>query len=191
MSNTTIPRASLCPGKCLIYRNMRTLLLIALAAAASTPLGAGQDADLDALRKRFEAEKDKPAVQRTDTVAALVALKSDDAGAFLLEIFDQAKDSAVRAAVLKGLADWGAPAGLQKLVAVAADPKQQFSLRATAIESLTKPPTKEGFPVARAVARESSEIRIFAWAGLRHYPLKETESLWRDAVNDRDALIRS
>src|SRR5258708_5773291 len=72
-----------------------------------------------------------------------------------------------------------------------AAPPQQFSRRATASEALTKPPTREGYPVARAVARETSEIRIFAWTGLRNYPLKETESLWRDALNDRDALIRA
>jgi HEAT repeat protein len=162
---------------------MLTALLLTLAVA--------QGADLEALKTRFTAEKDKPAAQRLDTLAALGALKTDDSGAFLLEIFEQDKDSAVRAAALKGLGDWGAAPALQKLVAVAGDPKQQFSLRATAIESLTQPPTKEGFPVARAVARESSEIRIFAWSGLRHYPLKETEALWRDALNDRDPLIRS
>jgi HEAT repeat protein len=164
---------------------MLTLLLV---------LAAAQGSDLEALKTRFEAEKDKPAAQRSATVAAVAALAAlpyDDAGALLLEIFDKDPDSAIRAAALKGLADWGSPAALKKLVAVAGEAKQQFSLRATAIELLTKPPSKEGFPIARAVARETGEIRIFAWSGLRNYPLKETEALWREALNDRDALIRS
>jgi HEAT repeat protein len=159
-------------------------LLLALSLAL-------QDPDLGALKTRFEAEKDKPSAERVATVAAIAAFKSDDAGALLLAIFDQDKDSAVRAAALKGLGDWGGPEGLKKLAAVAGDARQQFSLRATAVESLTKPPTREGFAVARSVARETSEIRIFAWSGLRSYPLKETESLWREALNDRDTLVRS
>ena len=162
---------------------MLTALLLLVAAV--------QGADLEALKTRYSAEKDKPAAQRLDTLAALGALKTDDSGAFLLEIFEQDKDSAVRSAALKGLGDWGSPSALQKLVAVAGDPKQQFSLRATALEALTQPPTKEGFPIARAVTRESSEIRIFAWSGLRHYPLKETDALWREALSDHDPLIRS
>ncbi|HVE41550.1 MAG TPA: HEAT repeat domain-containing protein [Planctomycetota bacterium] len=162
---------------------MLTLLLLVLAAT--------QGADLEALKTRFGAEKDKPAAQRLDTLAALGALKTDDAGAFLLEIVDQDKDAAVRAAALKGLGEWGAPPALQKLVAVAGNSKEQFSLRATALEALTDPPSKEGFPIVRAVTRESGEIRIFAWSGLRRYPLKETEALWREALNDHDALIRS
>src|SRR5690242_8378104 len=183
MSNRSIPSASLRLEMCLIYRNMLTLLLLTLTAA--------QGADLEALKTRFGAEKDKAAAQRLDTVTALGALRTDDAGTFLLEVFEQDKDSAVRAAALKGLGEWGAPPALHKLVAVAGNPKEQFSLRATALESLTRPPTKEGFPIARAVTKESGEIRIFAWSGLRHYPLKETETLWRDALNDHDPLIRS
>jgi HEAT repeat protein len=162
---------------------MLTLLLLTLASV--------QGADLEALKTRFGAEKDKPAAQRLDTLAALGALRTDDSGAFLLEVFDQDKDPAVRAAALKGLGEWGAPPALQKLVAVAGNPKEQFSLRAGALEALTRPPTKEGFPVARAVAKESGEIRFFAWSGLRQYPLKETEALWREALNDHDPLVRS
>jgi HEAT repeat protein len=159
-------------------------ILIALALLLS-------GADLDVLKARFDAEKDKPAAQRAETVAAVAALKNDEAGAFLIEIFDKDKDSAIRAAAIKGIGDWAAPAALKKLAAVAADSKQQFTFRASAIDALTDPPTKEGFAIAKTVARESSEIRIHAWVGLRRYPLKETEFLWREALNDGDALIRA
>src|SRR5262252_8436308 len=110
MSNRSIPSASLRLKKCLIYRLMLTLLLFTLAAA-----------------------------QGLDTLTALGALRTDDSGAFLLEVFEQDKDSAVRAAALKGLGEWGAPPALQKLVVVAGNSKEQFSLRATALESLTRP----------------------------------------------------
>jgi len=163
---------------------MRSLLFLALLVT--------QDADLDAFKARFAAEKDLPAAQRTPTLAAVAAQKSDDAAAFLIEVYDKDKDSAVRAAALKGLGDCSAPAGIKKLAAVAMDAKQQFSLRATAIESLMTPPTAEGFSVAKSIVKESGEIRVFAWSGLRNYPLKETEALWRVAVEEkRDPLIRS
>jgi len=140
--------------------------------------------DIDALKARFDAEKEKPSEQRTETVAALAALKTDDAGAFLAQIFEKDKDTGVRATALKGLP-------LRKLAEVAADTKQQFAFRAVSLDALTKPPSKEGLPVARTVARESGEIRIHAWSGLRNYTLKETESLWRDGLSDSDPLIRA
>lgn len=154
-------------------------------------LAAAQGADLDALKTRFAAEKDFPPARRTECVAAIATLKTDDSGAFLLDLFEKEKDSGVRAAALKGIGEWASPAALKKLAAVAGDPKQQFTFRATAIEALTKPPTKEGFVAARAVAKESGEIRIHAWSGLRNYPLKETEALWREGLNDGDPLIRA
>src|SRR5882672_39805 len=149
-----------------------------------------QDADLDAFKSRYEAAKEKT-VDREAVVVAVGSLKTDDAGAFLLQVFDKDKESAVRAAALKGLGDWRSPAALQKLVAVAADGVQQFTLRATAIDALTEPPCKEGFDVAQHVVKESGEIRIHAWQGLRHYPLKETEALWRAALKDSDPLIQA
>jgi HEAT repeat protein len=162
---------------------MRTLIALSLLLP--------QAAELDALKARFDADKDKPATQRAATVAAIAALKTDEAGAFLIEIFDRDKDSATRANALKGIGDWAAPAALKKLAAVASDAKQQFTFRATAVDALTDPPTKEGFGIAKAVARETGEIRIHAWIGLRRYPLKETEFLWREALNDGDPLIRA
>lgn len=146
--------------------------------------------DVDVLKKRFETERELPAPQRCETVAALAALKSEEAGSFLIEIADRDKDSAVRAAALKSLGDWGAPPALKKLAQVASDVKQQFTLRATAIDALTGGSTKEGFLVAKMVAHESGEIRLHAWEGLRHYPLKEAEALWRGALNDADPLVR-
>ncbi|MBI3858169.1 MAG: HEAT repeat domain-containing protein [Planctomycetes bacterium] len=163
---------------------MRTLIAI---VALLAPL----DADLDSLKARFDAEKDKPALTRNETVAAIAGLKSDPAGALLVEIFDKDKDSAVRAAALQGLAEWAAPAAIKKLADVAGETKQQFTFRAVAIDAITRPPTPEGFRVAKTVARETGEIRIHAWAGLRNYPLKDCEFLWRDGLKDGDPLIRA
>src|SRR6185295_4431872 len=100
---------------------MRTILLLVLLTA---PVAG----DLDTLKAKFDAEKEKPAA-RAEIVAAVSALKSDESGAFLLEIFDKDKDSTVRAAALKGLGDWASPAALKKLAAVASDPQQQFTFR--------------------------------------------------------------
>jgi HEAT repeat protein len=161
---------------------MRSLILLLLLAGTN---------DLDALKDRFNLEKEKPAAQRAETVAAVAALRSDEAGAFLLEVFDKDKESAVRAAALKGIGEWRSAAALKKLADVAGDRQQQFTFRATAIDALTKPPTPEGLRVGKVVARESGEIRIHAWAGLRNYPLKEVEFLWRDGLNDGDPLIRA
>ncbi|MBV8881666.1 MAG: HEAT repeat domain-containing protein [Planctomycetaceae bacterium] len=149
-----------------------------------------QDADLDAFKALYAAAKEKTA-EREAVVTAVAALKSEASGAFLLAVFDKDPDSAVRAAALKGLGDWHGPAALKKLSAVAADPQQQFTLRVTALETLTQPPTKEGFEIARRVANETGEIRIHAWQGLRQYPLKETETLWRNALNDGDPLVKA
>ncbi|RPH36641.1 MAG: hypothetical protein EHM91_15805, partial [Planctomycetota bacterium] len=162
------------PPRCLLYRSMTALLAIVLLLAQ----------DVDALKARFNAEKEKPSDHRAETVAALAALKTDDAAAFLAEIFEKDKDAGVRAAALKGLP-------LKKLAEVASDSKQQFTFRAIALDALTKPPSKEGLPVAKAVARESGEIRIHAWAGLRNYTLKETESHWRDGLDESDPLIKA
>jgi HEAT repeat protein len=161
---------------------MRTFALLCLSLSAA--------GDFDTLKKRFESEVELPPLQRIDTVSALAALKSDEAGAFLTEIADKDKDSAIRAGALKGLGDWGAPTALKKLAQVASDVKQQFTLRATAIDALAQASTKEGFLVAKTVAHESGEIRLHAWEGLRHYPLKEAEALWREALNDSDPLVR-
>ena len=149
-----------------------------------------QDADVEAFKARYDAAKEK-ASDRVAIVTGVGLLKTDDAGAFLLQIFDQDKESAVRAAALKGLADWHSPSAIKKLVSVSADTAQQFTLRATAIDALTEPPTPEGFGIAKAVAKENGEIRIHAWQGLRNYPLKETEALWRGALTDSDPLIEA
>src|SRR5215831_1047666 len=129
---------------------MRALLLAALLL---------QDAsDFDVLKTRFEAEKDKPPAQRAETVGAIVALKTDPAGEFLIEIFDREKDAGLRSLALQGIAAWAAPAGLQKLAAVGGDAKQPLSFRALSIDAITQPPSKEGLAVAKAVARERGEI---------------------------------
>jgi HEAT repeat protein len=163
--------------------------MLALILAALPRLLA-QDADVDAFKSRYDAAKEK-AADRVAVVAGAGLLKTDAAGAFLLEVFDHDKDSAVRAAALKGLGDWHSPPALKKLVAVAGDTIQQFTLRATAIDALTDPPTPEGFGVAKAVAKEAGEIRIHGWQGLRNYPLKETDPLWRGALSDADPLIQA
>lgn len=149
-----------------------------------------QDADVDALKARYEAATDKPA-DRVAVVSGAGLLKTDAAGAFLLDVFEKDKESAVRAAALKGLGDWRSAAALKKLAVVAGDTTQQFTLRATAIDALTEPPAPEGFAVARTVAKEAGEIRIHAWQGLRNYPLKETDPLWRGALSDADPLIQA
>jgi HEAT repeat protein len=161
---------------------MRTLLLLALFL---------QDADLDSLKTRFEIEKDKPSAQRIETLDAIASLKTDAAGALLIEIFDKDRDLGVQAMALKGIADWGGPAGRKKLADVAGDRKRPPTFRAIALDALTHPPSPEGLPVAKTVAREAGEIRINAWNGLRQYPLKETEFLWRDGLKDADPLIRA
>jgi HEAT repeat protein len=150
-----------------------------------------QDADLDALKARFDLEIDKPSAQRAETLDAIAALKSDAAGAFLIEIFDKDKDTGVRALALKGVADWGAPAALKKLADVASNPKQNFTFRAISIDALTHPPSPQGLAVAKAVARELGEIRLHAWNGLREYPLKETDFVWRGGLKDIDPFIRA
>jgi HEAT repeat protein len=162
---------------------MRTILLLALLLV--------QDAELDSLKKRFEIDKSKSSAERAETLDAIAALKSDAAGAFLIEIFEKDRDLGVQALALKGIADWAGPAALKKLADVGADKKQPITFRTIAIDALTHPPSKEGLPVAKAVAREPGEIRIHAWNGLRQYPLKETDFLWRDGLKDPDPLIRA
>jgi HEAT repeat protein len=161
---------------------MRTLLLLALFL---------QDADLDSLKTRFEIEKDKPSAQRIETLDAIASLKTDAAGELLIEIFDKDRDLGVQALALKGIADWGSPVGRKKLADVAGDRKRPPTFRAIALDALTHPPSPEGLPVAKAVAREPGEIRISAWNGLRQYPLKDTDFLWRDGLKDPDPLIRA
>jgi HEAT repeat protein len=158
----------------LLYRSMICVLALVLLLAQ----------DLDALKAKFDAEKDKPSEQRADTVAAIAALKSDEAVAFLAEVFDKDKDPGVRADALKGVS-------IKKLADVADDPKQQLIFRAMALDALTKPPSKEGLARAKVIIRERGEIRLHAWSGLRNYPLKETEYLWRDGLNDSDPLIKA
>jgi len=160
---------------------MLALCLLALLA---------QDADLDSFKALYDAAKEKPS-ERVAVVTIVSTLKTDGAGAFLLEVFDKDKESAVRAAALKGLGDWRSPGALKKLAAVAGDTTQQFTLRATALEALSEPPSPDGFPVARSVAKETGEIRIHGWQALRRYPLKETEPLWRGALTDSDPLIQA
>lgn len=172
---------------------MLALLLVALLGPPA-PGGAQErraegETDLAAFKALYEAAKENPA-EREAVVTIVATLKTDDAGAFLLQVFDKDPESAVRAAALKGLGEWRAPAALKKLSAVAADAGQQFTLRATAVHALTQPPSKEGFEVARRVANETGEIRLHAWQGLRQYPLKETEALWRNALNDSDPLVK-
>jgi HEAT repeat protein len=149
-----------------------------------------QNADLDAFKALYDAAKEKPA-ERVGVVSVVSTLKSDDAGAFLLQVFDKDKESSVRAAALKGLGDWRSPAAIKKLAAVAGDAAQQLTLRATALEALTEPPSPEGLAVARGVVKENGEIRIHAWQGLRRYPLKETEPQWRGALTDADPLVQA
>src|SRR6185295_15824065 len=149
-----------------------------------------QDQDLASFKALYDAAKEN-IKDREAVVTVVSGMKTDDAGAWLLQVFEKDKESAVRAAALKGLGEWRSPAALKKLSSVAGDSAQQFTLRATAVEALTKPPTKEGFEIAQRVANESGEIRIHAWQGLRQYPLKETEALWRKALTDSDPLIHA
>ncbi len=70
--------------------------------------------DLDALKKKFDEEKSKPYVQRTQTIGKIGALKTDEAAEFLIQAFEADKDESVRSYLLTCLGTCGtdkAPAG--------------------------------------------------------------------------------
>ncbi|HEX7901487.1 MAG TPA: HEAT repeat domain-containing protein [Planctomycetota bacterium] len=149
-----------------------------------------QDGELSELKTRFEAEKPKPSAQRLPTLSAVGALRSDPAAAFLGDVFDKDSDPEVRAHALKTLAVADLPSARQKLAAVARDAKALFAHRAAALDALTGAVAREGFEAARALLKDSSEIRLRAWVGLRRYPLPQTEALWRTGLDDPDPFVR-
>jgi HEAT repeat protein len=169
---------------------MGPVILAALLFALSGVEGAVQDGELSELKTRFEAERPKPSAQRLPTLTAVAALRSEPAAAFLGDVFDKDGDPAVRAHALQALAGADLPSARKKLAVVAQDPKALFAHRASALDSLTGPASREGFDAARALLKDSSEIRVRAWNGLRRYPLSQTEPLWRSGLDDADALVR-
>lgn len=149
-----------------------------------------QDGEFEVLKQRYAAEKTLPSARRTAALDAVAALKSDPATAFLGEVFDKDADPALRAHALVALAGCDLPAARKKLSAVAQDPKALITHRAAALDSLTGAVAREGFDAARLLTRDSGEIRLRAWSGLRRYPLAQTEGLWRSGLDDDDPLIR-
>ena len=145
---------------------------------------------LEPLRAKFESEKAKPASQRLATIDALGALKTDEAETFLEEVFEKEKDPAVRAQSLAALWATGTAKALKKLSAVSQDAKVPTLLRLSALDPLATNRTKEGLAAARSISREAGEIRVYAFAALRLYPLEETQPTWRNALGDADPLVR-
>lgn len=164
---------------------MGSLILAALLSAPG-----GQDGELEELKKRYDAEKAKPSAQRLPALDAAAALRSDEAAAFLGGVFDKDPDPAVRAHALVALAGLDLPPARRKLSVVAADAKGLFAHRAAALDLLTGAASKEGLDAARSLLRDASELRLRAWSGLRRYPLLQTEALWRQGLDDGDALVR-
>jgi HEAT repeat protein len=158
--------------------------------AAAAILLALQGADLDALKAKFEAEKTLPAAQRLATIGAIGALKSEPAAAFLEKAFDDEKDPAVRYQALRGLADCATSAAQKKVIAVASSVAMPLHFRSLALRAATETRNRESLALARAVSRESGELRLQAFSALRAWPLAETEAIWREALNDPDPVVR-
>ncbi|HYE97731.1 MAG TPA: HEAT repeat domain-containing protein, partial [Planctomycetota bacterium] len=149
-----------------------------------------QGDDLDALRAKLESEKGRPSGQRLATLDAVAALGTEPALQALEEVYDRDRDLSVRGHALKLLAKSGTVRGRAKLAAVGADRDAPSAFRAEALEALTDPPAKDGFELARSVAREPGEIRLRAWTALRRYPLEQTQPMWRIGLQDADPAVR-
>jgi HEAT repeat protein len=149
-----------------------------------------QAADLDALKAKFEAELGQPAVRRFPAVDAIGALRSDAASVFLEKAFDAEKDPQVRYQILKALETAATAPAWKKLSAVASSPVQPVHFRSLGLKALLDAKGPEGLALARQLTRDPGEIRLQAFAGLRRYPLKDTEGLWRAALDDSDTLVQ-
>ncbi len=148
------------------------------------------DDALAPLKAAYEAERAKPAAQRLATIDAVGALKTDEAEAFLEEVFDKEKDPAVRTRALEALWTTGTAKGVRKLAAVAQDAKAPTLLRAAALDPLVANRTREGLASAKSILREAGEMRIRGFVALRSYPIEDTQPSWRNALGDSDALVR-
>lgn len=149
-----------------------------------------QAADLDALVERYGQEKSHPAPRRERTIRSIGALKTDQAAGFLNESFDIETDNAVRGYLATALAETGVELAYLKLELLAPDTDLPLSIRITALEAVMKAGRPAGLEIARRVVREDNELKLRAYLLLEGYPLKDTERLWRRALNDDDAFVK-
>ncbi len=160
-----------------------------MSALAAVLLVLSQDS-LDALKERFEAERERAPAERAAVLELIAALRSDEAADFLGKAFEAEKDEDLRRLILRSLADCGSEEAVRRLVSIAKDPKVSLALREAAVEALYRTPTRAAYDLFVELARSGGALRARAFQGLLSYPLAGTETLWRGALEDADPEIR-
>ncbi len=143
--------------------------------------------DLETLKKKFDEDKAKPYAERVGTITKIGGLKTDAAADFLERIFTTDKDESVRSASLSNLGTCGTPRAVAILLAVAKDEAATVSHRAAALSGLGRTKSKEALDFIVTILRNrdpKNTLRLSAAGALQQFPLKETESLWRDLLVD-------
>ena len=163
---------------------MKALLLLFLLLAPD---------ELSELKEKFESEKSKLYAQRISTIQKIGRLKTDAAIDFLERIHNTDRNPSVRRYALTCMATSRHPRALQKLYDLAADPRADYTSRSSALNALASTKSKKAFDLIVTVTRDRSpanRLRMSAYSSLQRFPLKQTESIWREALGDSNISIR-
>lgn len=160
-------------------------LLLALAFQGDT---------LETLKQQFESERDKPFTQRYGTLSKIGNLKTEEAAAFLVQVFETEKDTSIRSYALTSLGTCATPGAKKKLLEIARDAKGEYSFRSSALNALARDKSPEVLDLIKEILADRSPantLRMSAYSALQQYSLKDTEPLWREALDDTQPTIRS
>lgn len=149
-----------------------------------------QAADFDALAEKFQAERGLLPPQRKATIDALGALKTDAAGGLLVKGYSTEEEDDHRALYLPALAANGSEIAVALLQSVVGNREADMALRAGALRGLMTEKHPQGLVLARTCVRRNDDLRVETYLNLHHYPVDDTEKLWRAALDDPNPSLR-
>lgn len=149
--------------------------------------------DLDSLKEKFASERKKPYAERTRTLSSIGRLKTGEAVDFLAKVHNTDRNLQIRRYALTCMGTSGHPRAIEFLFAVARDRSADYNSRSGALTALANTKSKKAFDLIVSLTRDKNpmnRLRMGAYSALQRYPLKETESYWREALQDTNISVR-
>lgn len=148
------------------------------------------DAKLDELLKKFEDERKFADSQRYPTIVAIGAVKTVKATKALLKAYDAEKDETIKGYIVTAIGATRTDLAFDSLKKVLVDDGQPLQCRCNSLTAMGGFKSKEAFDVIVGKLKDAT-LDYYAYLALGQFPVKETEPLFREALDHASYTIRA